>query len=324
MSPGISRSALSGKLKRGGGVILAGLAVAALVMLVRGEKQTPKPLMERARPVDMSSYSDARPSRPLDLLFIHHSCGGQLLATAGSATGTNCIHPTHPNGGGLRARLEENGYVVHEASYGSRIGANTDIFDWLPKFRTQMEQVLTCDTQDAIRKNGGRNQIVVFKSCFPNNAFEGEGTPPGVPEGPHLTVWNAKAAYTALLAEFRKQPQVLFVCVTAPPLVPESPPLWKRAAKRLLGRGGAHDPRLARQFNNWLGDKEGWLKESGLTNVVVFDYYDILTDNGASDLCCYPTGGGYDSHPSRAGNEKASAAFVPWLNRAARRAGLTP
>jgi len=320
-----SRSALFGRLKWGAGVILAGLVVlAALGSLLKSDKPNPKSSMERAHPLDLSGYSDAAPGRPLHLLFIHHSCGGQLLATPGPATGTNCIHPNHPNGGGLRVQLETNGYVVHEASYGSRIGKKTDIFDWLPKFRTQMEQILTCDTQDVVRTDGGRNEIVVFKSCFPNNAFEAEGTPPGNPEGPNLTVWNAKAAYTALLAEFRKQPQVLFVCVTAPPLAPHSAPLWKRVAKRLLGRSSTSDPRLARQFNNWLSDQEGWLKDSGLTNVVVFDYYDILTDHGVSDLSCYPTGGGCDSHPSRAGNERAAAAFVPLLNRAARRAGLTP
>ena len=56
----------------------------------------------------------------------------------------------------------------------------------------------------------------------------------------------------------------------------------------------------------------------------MFDYYDILTGKGQSDLCVYPTGDGYDSHPSREGNGKAAAAFVPFLNQAVRRAGLTP
>jgi hypothetical protein len=52
----------------------------------------------------------------------------------------------------------------------------------------------------------------------------------------------------------------------------------------------------------------------------VFDYYDLLTGCVASDLSLYPTGGGYDSHPSREGNEKAAEAFVPFLNRAVQRA----
>ena len=282
---------------------------------------------------DLGEFADTPPKQPLQLLFIHHSCGGQLLATPGSDEGTNCIYRSHPNGGGLRARLEQNRYVVHEASYNSRIGQNTDIFDWLPKFRNEMERVLACDFQDHSYSDGRRNQIVVFKPCFPNNDFRSEGSPPGDPNGPELTVWNAKAAYTAVLDEFKKRPEVLFVCVTAPPLAPKNgaQPLWKRMAKTLLGRNdnlttNAHNlmtsAPLAREFNNWLASPDGWLRNSDTTNVAVFDYYDILTDHGKSDLSQYSTGRGYDSHPSRVGNEKAAEAFVPFLNRAVRRAGL--
>ncbi len=272
-------------------------------------------------------FADSAPQRPLDVLFIHHSCGGQLLAAPGPDAGTNCIYITHPNGGGLRARLEQNAYRVHEASYQSRIADRTDVFDWLPKFRGQMEDILACEAQDARYAGNRRNQIVFFKSCFPNSDFKGEGQPPGNSAGPELTLWNAKAAYAALLEEFRKHPEVLFVCATAPPLAPKAAPqpLWQVLAKKLLGRENslARSSRLAREFSNWLGSPEGWLKSSGLTNVVVFNYYDILTGHGASDLCQYPTGNGFDSHPSREGNEKAAAEFVPFLNRAVRRAGLS-
>ena len=118
------------------------------------------------------------------------------------------------------------------------------------------------------------------------------------------------------------------MCVTAPPLARgTSPqPRWKQLAKRLLGRRSALSVSapLAREFNNWLSGGDGWLKDNQLTNVVVFDYYDILTDCGAANVSCYPTGGGFDSHASREGNEKAAAAFLPFLNRAVRRAGLVP
>ena len=282
----------------------------------------------RTRPLDLSRYSDAAPKQPLHLLFIHHSCGGQLLAAPGTEVGTNCIYLTHPNGGGWRALLERNSCIVHEASYGSRIGENTDIFDWLPKFRSEMDEILACDFQDVRYTNGFRNNIVVFKSCFPNNDFKSEGRPPGNAAGPDLTVWNARAAYAALLDEFGKHPDVLFVCVTAPPLAPKPPPqpLWKLLAKKAAGRSDnlVASARLAREFNHWLSGQDGWLKDSELTNVAVFDYYDILTDHGASDLSRYPTDDGHDSHPSREGNVKAAEAFVPFLNRAVRRCGIEP
>ena len=282
--------------------------------------------MNQAQRLDLSTYADASPTVSLRLLFLHHSCGGQLLAAPGPDAGTDCIYATHPNGGGLRAGLEGEGYEVHEASYRSKLGARTDLFDWLPKFRGQMDAVLTCDHQDKSYPDAGRNEIVVFKSCFPNNEFVSAGMPPGNPEGPELTVWNAKAAYLALLPEFGKHPEVLFVSMTAPPVAAGNPtqPVWKRFARRVLDRGPSRQQSgaLAREFNRWLSRADGWLGESQPLNVVVFDYYDILTDGGASDSSRYPTGAGDDSHPSREGNERAAAAFVPFLNRAVRRAGL--
>jgi len=170
--------------------------------------------------LDLSSFPNKQPGEPLDVLFIHHSCGGQLLAAAGPSVGENCILESDPNGGNLRVLLQESGYRIHEASYGSKIGEKTAIFDWLPKFRNQMDEILRCDMQDTLYSDERRNRIVMFKSCFPNNAFRAEGAPPGNPSGPELTVWNAKAAYSALLEEFKKHPDVLFVCLTAPPWLP--------------------------------------------------------------------------------------------------------
>ena len=67
---------------------------------------------------------------------------------------------------------------------------------------------------------------------------------------------------------------------------------------------------------------DGWLSGYPLKNVVVFNYYDILTGDGVSDFAQFHTGNSQDSHPSAEGNSKAAQEFVPFLNRAARRAGL--
>lgn len=302
-------------------VALGVLAFATLFIPVSpGDAPSTPSMSARPARLDLSAFPDAPPPELTDLLFIHHSCGGQLLAPEGDGVGTNCVYVSHPNGGDLRTRLEEGGYRVHEASYGSRIGEDTDIFHWLPKFRTQMSEILVCDVQDTPLPEGRRNRIVLFKSCYPNNYFRAQGTAPGDPSGPELTVWNAKATYAALLEEFKKQPDVLFVCLTAPPLASKArpQPLWKIVAKKVLGRPTnvlAQSGPLAREFNNWLSAQDGWLKDYPLKNVVVFDLYDVLTD-AKSDFLAYPTGEGYDSHPSREGNRKAAEAFVPFLNRA--------
>jgi hypothetical protein len=305
-------------------LMLALGAIGSLMCLPIYPNEEDLPMM-RTEALDLSGFSAESPRRPLRLLFIHHSCGGQWLAPIGPDRGEHCIYESAANGGGLREQLTAAGYEVHEASYGSQIGDKTDIFDWPPKFRDQMQQILDCDRQDSLYSDVRRNEIVMFKSCFPNSLFIGPGQPPGQPQGPELTVENAKAAYRELLPLFEKHPDTVFIAISAPPLVLEPSPLYKVLAKRLLGRPSvkASGP-YARQFNDWLKDpNDGWLKSYRGTNVVVFDLYDILTDGGTSNFLQYGSGtSATDNHPSAEGNRKATEAFVPFLNRAVRRAGI--
>jgi hypothetical protein len=270
--------------------------------------------------MDLSSYSDKRPEREFNILFLHHSCGGHWMADKGPAKCEHCICETHPNGGGLRSLLKQNSYEVHEASYGSIVGDKTDIEDWPAKFRDQMDRILKTDMQDQMYTDGSVNNIVMFKSCFPNNNFEPSGS-----KG--RTVQSAMEAYSSFLPCFREHPETLFVAVTAPPLAnaPQTPNSLKVFIKKILGR--YKDVRAigicARKFNNWLKDAEsGWLSKYDLNNVVVFDLYNILTKDGQSNWAEYPTKNGMDSHPSSEGNSIAAERFVPFLNKAVRRAGL--
>jgi hypothetical protein len=308
-------------------VAVAVLAVAGLAMIPVTEDATRTERHEPRSPtMTVASPAPSRLGTPIDLLFIHHSCGGQLLAPGGAADGQACIYRSHPNGGDLRARLEDLGYVVHEASYGSAVGEDTDLFDWLPKFRDRMDAVLATRHQDERLPPGRKNRIVVFKSCFPNSAFTGEGQAPGDPRGPALTYWNARATLDALLPLFAAHPDVLFVYVTAPPLAPKrKEPAYKWLARK-VGALPARVPlessaALARRFNEWVTSPTGWLASYPGRNVAVFDYYDTLT-GGTSNLLAFPTGGGYDSHPSRDGNTRAAERFVPFLARAVEQAGL--
>lgn len=248
---------------------------------------------------------------PLRLLFIHHSCGGQLLAEPGEkvggarGSGDRCIYESHPNGGGLRSLLEQDGYEVHEASYESVVGEDTDIGHWRAKFKGMMDRILITDRQDAVYEDGRTNHIVVFKSCYPNNDFVGPGGGAGDPDAPELTVVNAQAAYTSLLPVFRAHPEVLFVAFTAPPRAEPRRGVMERIKRWFKKEPEAAD--WARQFNSWLADAEGgWLEGYELPNVAVFDYYDVLTDGGESNWSRYATGDGTDSHPSSVGNGRAA------------------
>jgi len=95
--------------------------------------------------------------------------------------------------------------------------------------------------------------------------------------------------------------------------------LGRRSASERHAAGAA----LARAFNDWVKAEDGWLRDYPLTNVVVFDYYDLITAGGASNLSQFATGDGSDRHPSEEGNRRATEAFVPFVNRAVRRAGLS-
>lgn len=316
------------KLVLGAGVFV--FLLGAAFVPVGGGQARALPGAKRPQRLDLSAFPAARPERSLRLLFIHHSCGGQLFAMPGPESElANCILERHPNGGAARAELERSGYEVHEASYGSEIGDKTDLFDWLPKFQDKMDKVLTVDRNDTYLPPGKKHDVVVFKSCYPNNRFVGPGEGEGSPAGPELTVANAKATMRALLPLFQKQKDTLFVYVTAPPnagkVDPE--PAVKVALRKALGKPGAKEVlerqgALARDFNGWVASTDGWLAGYPEKNVVVFDYYDILTNDGESNHSAYATGDGTDNHPSAQGNQRAAQAFTPFLNRAVRRMGL--
>ncbi len=303
-------------------IVLAGITL----MIPVGGYDADESAIKKVKPMDLANFNTDKPSKPLRLFFIHHSCGGQLFAPSGPDVGKFCIYESHPNGGNLRARLIEQGYTIREASYGSELGEDTDLFDWLPKFQNKMEKILTAAGPD-IYDTDAKNDIVAFKSCFPNSRFVAKGEAPGNKNGPELTVANAKASYTALRDELAKHPEVLFVAVTAPPDIGSRPaePLWKVLARIATGKqltDTAISGPLAREFNNWLKSPDGWLMGYPHKNVAVFDYYDILTGTGESNFLKYPSGPN-DPHPNAAGNAAAAKAFLPFINAAVRRAGLS-
>lgn len=304
------------------------LSIISLCFMVIGcnSKEIKGDTEVKVRVMDLSKYPDTKPEKPLKLLFIHHSCGGQWLASFGEYKDYNSnpnLYGSCANGGGLRDTLIRYNYEVHEATYQSKIGDNTDVCDWNNKFKTSMDQVLRCDVQDTFYNDSASvNDIIMFKSCYPANNIQSEGKEPGDPDSKEKTTANYKASYNNLLKYFKAHPNTLFICVTAPPLAPRSAGSVKEIFRRLTNADNSIDAigRRARRFNNWLKDTEnGWLAGYQGKNVVVFDYYNILTRNGESNFSLYPTKNGKDSHPSAEGNSIATREFIPFINRAVNR-----
>jgi len=245
------------------------------------------------------------PDKPVKLIFIHHSCGENWL-TDGY--------------GNLGRELGENNFFMSDTNYGwgpDYIGDRTDIPDWLEWFRSGQTPTITRALYNEsgqlssytrpLSDPGGENEIIMFKSCFPNSELDGS---PDDPPGTYadLTVGGAKYVYNELLQYFAARPDKLFIVVTAPPV---------------SSRANAKN---ARAFNNWL--VEDWLAENdyALPNVAVFDFYNVLTGEnahhryqngqiehrtGSKDTLAYPTG---DDHPSEKGSRKATEEFIPLLN----------
>ncbi|MBM4430209.1 MAG: DNRLRE domain-containing protein, partial [Chloroflexi bacterium] len=273
------------------------------------------------------------PASPVKLIFIHHSCGSNWLADSN---------------GQLGITLRDNNYFVSNTNYGwgpDGIGNNTDIGHWWTWFVGPNRNTYTAALYSESGQNssysrlatnpGGENQIVMFKSCYPNSDLGGNpDDPPTTGENPlrgqgvgsYLTVANAKGIYNDLLTYFATRQDKLFIAITAPPLVQSSTDASAAAN--------------ARAFNNWLVND--WLDSYPYDNVAVFDFYSVLTSNGgstttndlgwssgnhhrwwnaaiqhvqtvANNYSAYGSSA-YDSHPTAAGNRKASAEFVQLLN----------
>ncbi len=255
-------------------------------------------------PAQAQTDDASPPTEPVKLIFIHHSCGENLLSD---------------DNGGLGLALAENDYFVSDTNYGwgpDSIGDRTDITDW-PEWFTGPDSDRYLDAlynesgqnswyTRTFADPGGENEIVMFKSCFPNSNLD--GSPDDPPRrGVGLTVGNAKAIYNELLAYFATRPDKLFIAVTAPPVQDYT---------------YAHN---ARAFNTWLTTE--WLQGYDGSNVAVFDFYNVLTGEGnhhrfvdgrieyitdqGDNVHAYPSD---DDHPSAVGNRKAAAEFVPLLN----------
>jgi len=229
-----------------------------------------------------------------NIVFIHHSVGENWLEQ-----------------GELRTQLTTSGFNVHDITYGDDVpgtpvpgmqpnGDFTDVKDWYFWFHNFLDGVLEWECS-----SGEYNQVVMFKSCFPNSGITEEGIAPGNPTNDNHTIWNYKAAYCSLTNVFAQHSNVLFIAVTAPPMKP----------------GDGYHPdegARARTFNNWLKKDfvDAYVDSTGQRNLAVFDLFDILATastkpRGANAL--FPAYRTRDSHPNTKGSRSATGVFMPYF-----------
>ena len=307
-----------------------------------GSKVTPR---DRA---PVAFVDDPRPPQsPVKLIFIHHS------------TGEAWLNDDH---GRLGLTLRDNNYFVSDTNYGwgpadvdsggGTIGDHTDIGHWYNWFSgpnrdtytnaLYLESSQNSEYSRLASDPGGTNQIIMFKSCFPNSHLGGDPADPIPPitsnplrgqdaNSNDHTIANAKGIYIELLNYFATRTDKLFIVITAPPLLSSGTDSVSAAN--------------ARAFNNWLVNS--WLTNYPHANVAVFDFYNVLTSNGGSTRTDNPNvndlgwadgnhhrwynnavqhirtinnnysaygSSADDSHPTAAGGVKASGEFPALLN----------
>ncbi|MDX9801651.1 MAG: hypothetical protein RBT69_09985 [Spirochaetia bacterium] len=251
--------------------------------------------------ITVDQLNTTAPAAPVKICFIHHSTGSAWISSSN---------------GGLGTALNNNNYYVTECDYGwdaelnDNLGDRTDTKDW-PEWFTEvkMPNIYANNSHfdypsNTISNPGGENEIIMFKSCYPNSEVG-------------LSIDDEKIIYNGLLPYFAAHTDKMFVLVIPPPeIVIDSAP-------------------LTRKLSNWLVDRNtGWLAGYAYYNVYAFNYYNILTDaynhhwvntdgyeenivtgspadRDHPDELYYPTA---DDHPSAAGHQKATAELLPLLN----------
>jgi hypothetical protein len=245
-----------------------------------------------------STVSITPPSTTVKLMFIHHSSGQNWLSTGNGNLGT---------------ALNANHYYVTESDYGwdsqpgDNLGDSTDTVNWPAWFNDAKMPGVYANTfmntyANTIAAPSGENQVIMFKSCFPNSEVGS-------------SIDDEKAIYSGLLPYFAAHPDKLFILVTPP------------------GEASVSSYALTKSLCDWLVDeKTGWLKGYTQKNVAAFDFYCVLSEtdshhrvvdgavqhaysasyDGESPYHVY--GLSTDDHPNSTGNQKASEEFLPWLN----------
>jgi hypothetical protein len=220
------------------------------------------------------------------IIFLHHSCGANLIAE-----------------GGVREGLTARGYEFYDHGYnddglvladGTWTGTNFDV----PGDNTDPDGYAAIfaqplhDPPDNTFSHLMQYDVIAFKSCFPVSNIESEAQ-----------LQEYRSHYLSIRDRMDQYPDKVFVIVTQPPEVPanSSPDAAARA----------------RSFVEWLQSDE-YL--SGHPNVFVFDFFGQLA---GADNFLRPEYrmDEYDAHPNEVANRTVGPVFVDFLDQAIRSYG---
>jgi len=217
------------------------------------------------------------------IIFLHHSCGANLIAQ-----------------GGVREGLTAQGYEFYDHGYneeglvladGTSTGTNFDVPDDNTNpdgYAVIFAQPLH-DPPDNTFSHLMQYDVIVFKSCFPVSIIDSDEQ-----------LEEYKSYYLSIRERMDQYPDKIFVIVTQPPELPaDSSP---EAAAR------------ARSFASWLSSDE---YVSGHANVFVYDFFGQLAGGDNFLKPEYRTDES-DAHPNELANRTIGPLFVTFLDEAIR------
>mgnify|MGYP005834731235 CR=1 FL=1 len=222
-------------------------------------------------------------ARPVSIIFLHHSCGANLIEQ-----------------GGLRERLTALGYAFYDHGYNAdglvlADGAPAGYDFGVPDDNTDPDGFAAIfaqplhDPPDNTFSHLMQYDVIAFKSCFPVSNIESDEQ-----------LAQYKAYYLSIRNRMDQYPDKLFIIVTQPPQVPNNtlPDMTVRA----------------RVFANWLASPEFL---AGHPNVVTFDFFGLLADPASNCLRPEYRVDEYDAHPNELANRTIAPLFVDFIAQAA-------
>jgi hypothetical protein len=231
----------------------------------------------------LSSAPPAQAQAPVRILFLHHSCGHNLIEEGNvrpelTALGYEFYDHGY-NGDGLR--LADGAYA---GTHFDVPGDNTDP-DGLAEIFSQPLH----DPPDNTFSHLMAYDVIAFKSCFPVSNIASDDQ-----------LRQYQAHYTTIRDRTAQHPDKLFILVTQPPQVP--------------GSSTPAEAARARRLTEWL-QSDAFL--AGHANLVVFDLFGQLAGDDHFLRPAYRYDD-HDAHPNARANAAIGPRFVAFIDGAIR------
>ncbi|MBN1180345.1 MAG: hypothetical protein JXD18_14125 [Anaerolineae bacterium] len=224
--------------------------------------------------------ASAQAQGPVRIIFLHHSCGQNLIEQ-----------------GGVREGLSALGYEFYDHGYneeglrladGSTTGTHFDV----PDDNTNPDGLAVIfgqplhDPPDNTFSYLMQYDVIIFKSCYPTSNI-----------GSDDQLAEDQAYYLSMRDRMDQYPDKLFIVVTQPPQVP--------------GSSDAEEAERARALADWLASSEFL---AGHPNVVTFDFFGLLagSDNFLRPEYRYDD---TDGHPNEMANQAIGPLFVNFVDQ---------